>query len=74
MEGLRNIQKKFIKNINDLAYNYYREKKFQIKKKQKKLIKEQIENIRYNFRHGVYSAFTKSDVLKPIKYMKEAYT
>jgi hypothetical protein len=69
MDGLRNIQKKFVKNIND----YYREKKFSIKKKQKKLIKEQLENIRYNFKHGVYSAFTKADPLKPLKYMREGY-
>jgi hypothetical protein len=46
-----------------------------VKKKQKKLIKEQIENIRYSFKHGMYSSFTKppADYLAPIKYMKEAY-
>lgn len=74
-DGLRNIAKKFVKNINDLAFTYYRERKFNVKKKQKKLIKEQIENIRYSFKHGIYSAFTKppSDYLTPIKYLKEAY-
>jgi len=74
-EGLRNIAKKFVKNINDLAFTYYRERKFDVKKKQKKLIKEQIENIRYSFKHGIYSAFTKqpADYLTPIKYMREAY-
>lgn len=39
-DGLKNIAKKFVKNVNDLAMTYYREHKFQIKKKQKKLIKE----------------------------------
>jgi TPP-dependent pyruvate/acetoin dehydrogenase alpha subunit len=75
-EGLKNIAKKFVKNVNDLAFTYYRERKFHIKKKQKKLIKEQIENIRYSFKHGIYSAFTKSpqDYMTPIKYLKEAYT
>jgi hypothetical protein len=32
-EGLKNIAKKFVKNINDLAFTYYREQKFNIKKK-----------------------------------------
>jgi SMC interacting uncharacterized protein involved in chromosome segregation len=74
-DGLKNIAKKFVKNINDLAFQYYRERKFNVKKKQKKLIKEQIENIRYSFKHGIYSAFTKSaaDYLTPVKYMREAY-
>jgi hypothetical protein len=74
-EGLRNIAKKFVKNINDLAFTYYRERKLDVKKKQKKLIKEQIENIRYSFKHGIYSAYTKqpADYLTPIKYMREAY-
>lgn len=39
-EGLKNIAKKFVKNICDLAYQYYKEKKFTVKKKQKRLIKE----------------------------------
>lgn len=39
-ESLRNISKKFVKNLNDLCFQYYRDKKFIIKKKQKKLIKE----------------------------------
>jgi predicted negative regulator of RcsB-dependent stress response len=74
-EGLKNIAKKFVKNVHDLAFTYYKEKKFHIKRKQKKLIKEQIENIRYSFKHGIYSAFTKSpaDYLTPVKYMREAY-
>lgn len=59
-EGLKNIAKKFVKHVNDLALTYYRERKMHIKKKQKKLIKEQIENIRYNFKHGIYSALTKT--------------
>jgi hypothetical protein len=59
--------------LSDLAHSYYREKKFAIKKKQKKLIKEQIENIRYSFKHGIYSSYTKPDYAKPLKYMKEAY-
>jgi hypothetical protein len=58
-EGLKNIGKKFVKNVNDLIFNYYRELKFNIKKKQKRLIKEQIENIKYGFKHGIYSALTK---------------
>jgi hypothetical protein len=32
-DGLRNIAKKFVKNINDLAFTYYRERKFNVKKK-----------------------------------------
>jgi hypothetical protein len=60
-EGLKNLAKKVAKNLSDLAHTYYREKKFAIKKKQKKLIKEQIENIRYSFKHGVYSSYTKND-------------
>lgn len=32
-EGLRNIAKKFVKHVNDLAFTYYRERKFHIKKK-----------------------------------------
>lgn len=72
-EGLRNIAKKVAKNLSDLAHSYYREKKFSIKKKQKKLLKEQIENIRYSFKHGIYSSFTKPDYVKPLKYMKDAY-
>jgi hypothetical protein len=39
-DGLRNIGKKFIKNINDLAFSYYREKKFSVIKKSKRLLKE----------------------------------
>jgi hypothetical protein len=39
-DGLKNIAKKFVKNVNDLAMTYYREHKFHVKKKQKKLIKE----------------------------------
>jgi hypothetical protein len=74
-EGLKNIGKKFVKNVNDLAHTYYRERKFNVKKKQKKLIKEQIENVKYSFKHGLYSAFTKSpqDYMVPVKYLKEAY-
>ena len=45
-----------------------------IKKKQKKLIKDEIGNIRYSFKHGIFSSFTKSDNAKPVKYMKEGYT
>ena len=58
-EGLKNISKKFVKNICDLAYQYYKEKKIAVKKKQKRLIKEQIENVRYSFKHGLYSSLTK---------------
>jgi len=72
-EGLKSMAKKVVKSLNDLAYTYYREKKFSIKRKQKKLIKDQIENIRYNFKHGIYSQYTKADLSKPLKYMKEAY-
>lgn len=72
-EGLRNISKKFVKNLNDLTFAYYKEKKMQVKKKQKKLVKEQMENIRYSFKHGFYSAFTKQAYDKPIKYMKDSY-
>lgn len=36
-------------------------------------MKEQIENIRYSFKHGLFSSFTKQDQSKPIKYMKEGY-
>jgi hypothetical protein len=60
-EGLKNIAKKFVKNLNDLCFTYYREKKMNIKKKQKKLIKEQIENIRLSFKHGIFSAYTKNE-------------
>ena len=52
-DSLKAISKKFVKNLNDLCFQYYRDRKFVIKKKQKKLIKEQIENIRYSFRHGI---------------------
>ncbi len=40
------------------------------------MIKEQIENIRYSFKHGIYSGFTKSaaDYLTPVKYLREAYS
>lgn len=74
-EGLRNIAKKFVKNVHDLAFTYYRERKFNVKKKQSKLIKEQLENIKYSFKHGIYSAFTKApqDYNTPIKYLKAAY-
>lgn len=61
-EGLKNISKKFVKVINDLSSGYYQEKKLNIKKKQKKLIKDEIGNIRYSFKHGILSAFTKNDV------------
>jgi len=44
-----------------------------IKKKQKKLIKDEIGNIRYSFKHGIFSSYTKSEPSKPVKYMKEAY-
>lgn len=54
-EGLRVIGKKFLKQINDLAFTYYREKKLNTIKKSKRLLKEQIENVRYNFKHGIYS-------------------
>ena len=37
-EGLKNISKKFVKTLSDLAYTYFREKKFAIKRKQKKLM------------------------------------
>ena len=74
-EGLKNIGKKFVKNVNDLAFQYYREHKFNVKKKQKRLIKEQIENVKYSFKHGIYSALTKSsqDYMTPVKYLREAY-
>lgn len=36
-------------------------------------MKEQIENIRYSFKHGIFSMFTKQDPTKPIKYMREGY-
>lgn len=72
-EGLKNIAKKFVKNLHDLCFTYYREKKMNVKKKQKKLIKEQIENIRLSFKHGIYSAYTKNEYQKPVKYMKEGY-
>ena len=39
-ESLKAISKKFVKNLNDLCFQYYRDKKMAIKKKQKKLIKE----------------------------------
>ena len=73
MDGLKNIAKKFVKNIHDLAFQYYRERKFNVKKKQKRLIKEQIENIRYSFKHGIFSSYTKLDFKVPVSYMKEAY-
>ena len=39
-ESLKAISKKFVKNLNDLCFQYYRDKKMAIKKKQKRLIKE----------------------------------
>ena len=32
-EGLKTLAKKFVKNLNDLANTYYREKKFNVKRK-----------------------------------------
>ncbi|CDW91723.1 UNKNOWN [Stylonychia lemnae] len=72
-EGLKNISKKFVKILNDLSFQHYREKKMNIKKKQKKLIKDEIGNIRYSFKHGIFSSYTKTDIVKPVKYMKEGY-
>ena len=55
IDGLKVQQKKFGKALFDLSQGYYAEQKTLIKKETKKILKEQLENIRFNFMHGVYS-------------------
>lgn len=73
-DGLRNLSKKFAKNIQELCVTYYREKKGNIKRKQRRLVKEQIENVRYCLKHSLYSMLTRNDLSKSIKRAMEAYT
>ena len=56
MDGLKSSPKEFVKKIVEQATTYYSTKKRELKNKQKKLLnKDQIENVRFEFKIGVYS-------------------
>lgn len=74
MDGLKSSPKEFVKKIVEQATTYYSTKKRELKNKQKKLLnKDQIENVRYEFKIGVYSQLAKGDLAGSIKHVRIAY-
>jgi len=67
------MQKKFVKNVHELIVAYYREKKSNIKKKQRKLIPGQVPHIRYGMHTAIYSVITSNDYAKSIERLSESY-
>jgi len=71
-EGLKVIAKKFQKIIQENLVVTCKEAKNRVKRKQKRVMKEQLENIRYAFKNGVYAELQKGPE-KGLKYYKESY-
>lgn len=67
------MQKKFVKNVHELLVSYYREKKNNIKRKQKKLIVSQPPHIRYGMHMALYSLITANDFTKSIEKLDASY-
>ena len=67
------MQKKFVKNVHDLVVSYYRDKKGNIKRKQKKLIVGQVPHIRYGMHMALYSLITSNDFAKSIEKLDASY-
>lgn len=67
------MMKKFVKNVHELVVSYYREKKNNIKRKQKKLITGQLQHIRYGMNSALYSLITSNDFAKSIEKLDAAY-
>ena len=67
------MMKKFVKNVHELVVSYYREKKNNIKRKQKKLIAGQPQHIRYQMHAALYSLVTSNDFAKSIEKLDSAY-
>ena len=55
------MHKKFVKNVYEQIVSYYREKKNNIKRKEKKLIGGQPQHIRYQMHSALYSIITSND-------------
>jgi hypothetical protein len=62
-----------MKDIHGLLVSYYRQKKENVKIKQKKLIGGQIQHIRYTMKTGLYSVLTSNDYGKALKRFESAY-
>jgi RecG-like helicase len=74
-EQLKTVQqKKFSKDIHGLLVSYYRQKKENVKIKQKKLIAGQIQHFRYTMKETLYSMLTSNDYTKCINRIKPAYS
>ena len=71
-DGLKNIGKKFTKILTEQVSNAYKEAKTKVKKKLKKVTREQKECVRYTFEKGLFSEVLKGPE-KAIKAVKEAY-
>ena len=67
------MMKKFVKNVHELVVSYYREKKTNIKRKQRKLIAGQPQHIRYVMHSALYSLITSNDYHKSIEKLNTAY-
>ena len=67
------MMRKFVKNVHELVVSYYREKKNNIKRKQRKLIANQSQHIRYGMNSALYSLITSNDYAKSIEKLVAAY-
>ena len=75
--GFENLKtsfsKRFAKTINEQVIAYYREKKNNIKKKQKKLITGKTEHIRLNMKAAFHSLIIRNDYKKSIERLNSSY-
>ena len=74
-EGLKTpgMMRKFVKSVHELIVSYYREKKNNIKRKQRRLLPNQMQFIRYGMNSALYSLITSNDYAKSIERLREAY-
>lgn len=70
INGLQSNPKDLAKKMFEHCHSYYMNKKRDIKAKQKKLIKDQLEHIRYQFKIAVYSQLSKGDVQSSLKHYR----
>ena len=72
LDGFTMLSKKFEKTMYEYSNSFYKEMKEVTKTKQRKIPKDDILNIRYNFKNGYFTEIIK-DQAKSVKFYQESY-
>lgn len=66
-------QKKFAKDLHGLLVSYYRQRKESVKNKQKRLLGQHPQHVRYLLKATLFSLLTSNNYAKCVKRIQPAY-